>query len=231
MTVLHTIRRLALTLLVAASLIGGLALLLPQSTPTATAAVLAVGGETCFVTINGSTVYSSTDAAAVQQAIDAASGGETIKIAGDCFGVQTVNGNTQTVYISKTVTLVGGYANGSWNATPDPIANETVLDAGSNGRVALITNNAAVTLSYLTLRNGNAGAVFPTNFGGAINTESGTTLYLEQVHIKDSTAYLGGAFYNAGAGQHEQQSTQRKHRVHWRRGGYLQQRRRDDHQQ
>lgn len=157
MSSLHTLRRLALTLFVAMCLLWRLSVLLLQSVPTATAALLASGGETCFVTIDGATVYSSVDASAVQTAVNAASSGQTVKVAGVCTGVQTVSSQTQTVYINKTIILAGGYANGSWNAAPDPVANPTVLDANNGGRVVYITNNAAVTLSYLTLRNGNAG--------------------------------------------------------------------------
>ncbi len=144
--------------------------------------------DTCFATIDGATVYSSADASAVQDAVNEASSDETIKVAGTCTGVQTISSKTQTVYISKTITLIGGYANGSWNDIPDPVANPTVLDANSSGRVVYVTSSGNVTLQNLILRNGSS------DFGGAIWQSGPVTLETSQ--ISDSTAQAGGAIYS-----------------------------------
>jgi len=146
-------------------------------------------GESCFATIDGATVYSSADASAVQSAVNAASSGDTVKVAGTCTGVQTVSSETQTVHISKQITLIGGYAAGSWNATPDPVANPTILDANSSGRVAFVTGSGNAILQNLFLRNGSSGLA-----GGAIFQSRPVTLDTSQ--ISNSTAPAGGAIYS-----------------------------------
>ena len=65
-------------------------------------------------------VYSGS-ALAVQDAVDAASEGSTVKVAGYCTGAQPRAGTLQTVYISKTLTLAGGYTTTDWvNSYPLP---------------------------------------------------------------------------------------------------------------
>ncbi|HSH05818.1 MAG TPA: tandem-95 repeat protein [Anaerolineae bacterium] len=156
----------------------------------ATAAQLTPLVDTCFVSVNnsGTTDYSSADGTALQTAINSEAAGSTLKVAGTCAGVQTVNGETQTLYINKDMTIVGGYATNSWGGAPDPAANETVLDAAGGGRVVYITNNANVILSTLTLRNGDAGL----DYGGGIYANVGTNLVFEYGRIEGSQADLGG---------------------------------------
>jgi hypothetical protein len=78
--------------------------------------------DTCFATPdNGTTVFSSTTASAVQQAVDMAVAGATVKVAGTCAGVQTRAGTNQSVHISTTLTLEGGYTPTNWLAS-DPVA-------------------------------------------------------------------------------------------------------------
>jgi threonine dehydrogenase-like Zn-dependent dehydrogenase len=82
--------------------------------------------EVCFATIDGIYVYSSINASALQQAVDAAAPGATVKVAGLCAGVQTRAGETQTVYISKTLTLEGGYTNtpSGWSSVTQPTTQQ-----------------------------------------------------------------------------------------------------------
>lgn len=51
-----------------------------------------------------------------------------MKIAGTSRGVAVQGGVTQTVYISKTLTLAGGYTTTNWTIS-DQVANPTTLDA------------------------------------------------------------------------------------------------------
>ena len=185
-----------------ASLITGLALLAlgfaavstavagtPQLQPNRlTAAPLA---DNCFVSANnsGATDYSSVDGSALQTAVNTEAAGSTLKVAGNCAGVQTQGGETQTLYINKNITIIGGYDAGNWGVLPNPAAYETILDAQGNGRVVYITNNTAVTLSYLTLRNGDAGA----SFGGGIYADTNTALTFAYSRIENSQAFAGGA--------------------------------------
>jgi len=69
--------------------------------------------------------------ASVQDAVDDSKTGDVIKVAaGDYTGVQAQDGVTQVVYISKAVTIRGGYTTTNWT-TPDPETNLTTLDAGT----------------------------------------------------------------------------------------------------
>lgn len=128
---------------------------------------------------------SSIDANAVQQAVDEATAGATVKVAGACAGVQNRAGAFQTVYIDKIITLEGGYAPSNWT-TSDPITNPTLLDALTNGRVIYAT--AAVTISNLTARNGNA----PTGSGGGAYAFGSLTL--------NNAQFIGNSAQNNGGG-------------------------------
>jgi hypothetical protein len=96
----------------------------------------------------------------IQAAVDAAAEGAVIKIAGGTYSgvwaktIATTNFN-QVVYITKAVTLDGGYTPANWTA-PDPVANTTTIDAQGQGRVLYISLHAqAVTLRGLRLVNGD----------------------------------------------------------------------------
>ena len=108
----------------------------------------------CFATLNdGNTLpYSSDDATAVQQAVDDALPGDIVKVAGTCIGVQTRAGHTQTVYISKSLTLEGGHTTDDWTLEPDPETYTTTLDANRLGRVVVVSGTVDVNLDNLFLQ-------------------------------------------------------------------------------
>lgn len=146
----------------------------------------------CSATPNdGATVFSTANASAIQQAVDAASTGGTVKVGGYCAGVQARAGTSQTVYLSATLTLAGGFTNtvGGW-ATSNPVSNPTVLDAQTAGRVIFAT--APVTVSNLTAQNGNSN----NDGGGAY---FGNSVALVGSRIRSSTAGSGGGVFAAGA--------------------------------
>ena len=94
--------------------------------------------------------------ATVQAAVDAASPGDEIRVeAGTYSGVSARAGVTQTVYISKTVTIRGGYTTTDWT-TSDPVANPTILDAQRQGRVLYITGGVTPTIEGLHITAGDA---------------------------------------------------------------------------
>ena len=69
------------------------------------------------------------DYTSIQAAVDAAIPGDVIKVAAGVYtGVNSYGGLTQTVYISKSLTIRGGYTTTDWSIPPvimmivDPIA-------------------------------------------------------------------------------------------------------------
>ncbi len=156
------------------------------------------GFASCFATHDdGVTVFGSTDAHAVQQAVDAAGPGATVKVAGTCAGVEVREGITQSVFINTNLTLVGGYANGSWESS-DPVANPTVIDAQQQGR-GVVFAGVHGAVAALTVQNGSfpASGVFACQLavgcGGGIFAERALTL--NRVTLQHNFAGSGGGAY------------------------------------
>jgi hypothetical protein len=98
---------------------------------------------------------------------------------------------TQSVYISKTVTIRGGYTTTNWT-TSNPTANATTLDALGRGRVVYLMGGSGVnvTLENLTVRGGsinnNGGGIFSVN----------VYLTLSNAIVRDNATR--GSYYNGG---------------------------------
>jgi len=119
----------------------------------------------------------------VQAAVDAAQPGDEIHVATGVYtGVQARAGITQVVYISKTVTVRGGYTITNW-ATPDPVAHPTTLDAQGQGRVLVISGTITPTLEGLRITAGDAAGLG----GGPWDDDDGGGLY-----IYTATATISG---------------------------------------
>lgn len=176
--------------LVAAILDLGLALAVAEQSPAVTVRYVALTG-------NDAGNACATPAApcrTIQRAVDQARAGDEIRIAAGAYtGVTARAGVTQTVYISKTLTLRGGFTTANWT-TPDPQVNRTTLDAQGRGRVVFIlgsiTSGASpsggrqdmqVKLEGLQIMGGNA-----TNQGGGLEDHDaggGVYGFLATVHI------------------------------------------------
>ncbi len=154
-----------------------------------------VGVPLCFAESTGdnTTDFASVDAQAVQAAIDAASSGGTVKLAGTCTGVTTKESTNQTGYISKTLTLRGGYTPADWT-TSDPVANPTTLDAAQDGRVLFITGAIDVAVQNLRLTGGSGD-----NGGGIFNTAATTAISNTQAYSNSATNG-GGGIWNEASG-------------------------------
>ncbi|RLC60628.1 MAG: hypothetical protein DRI80_10605, partial [Chloroflexota bacterium] len=107
----------------------------------------------------------------VQYAVDQAQPGEEIRVATGVYtGVQArpvISGYpnpptsrlvTQVVYISKTVTIRGGYTTTNWT-TPNPVSYPTTLDAEGLGRVMVIAGEISPTVEGLRLTGGKAAGL------------------------------------------------------------------------
>jgi uncharacterized repeat protein (TIGR01451 family) len=144
--------------------------------------------QTCYATPDdGATVYDT-----AQEAVDAASPGGTVKVAGYCSGVHVQSGLTQTVYISASLTLRGGYTPTNWMVS-DPNIYPTTLDALEMEQVVYIASSVSVTIENLSLTGGNAASS-----GGGIY-HAGDNLTLNNTVVFSNTAGTsGGGIYNAG---------------------------------
>ena len=135
----------------------------------------------------------------VQEAVDAAPRDYIVQLSGLCWGVQPrlVAGDwvSQTVLITKSLTLAGGYNSAFEELGPDP--EPTVLDALGRGRVLLVHNPSTATLqlklSHLVLQHGNAVGL--NGLGGGIYHQGGELL-LSEIEISGNEATEGGGLYN-----------------------------------
>ena len=148
--------------------------------------------DSCYAQlVSSSATYTSTDALAVQNAVNAAVPGDMVKVAGTCTGVQMHGGSIQTVYISKSLTLRGGYTTTNW-ITSNPITYPTILDAQQAGRVVYLAGGNGL-LENLSIRGG-----YTSGSGGGVYVYTGTAT-LNGGQILSNTAYTGGGVF-VGAG-------------------------------
>ncbi len=162
---------------------------------------------------------SANPCATVQHAVDVAQPGDEIRVAAGVYtGVQGRTAPTgypgttvvtQVVYISKTLTVCGGYTTTNWT-TPDPAANPTTLDAQGQGRGLFIGGGITVTVEGLRVTGGDAtglgGGYSNGDAGGGVYvyqstaTISATTIYsnVAQSGGAGSTGYGGGLSAHTG---------------------------------
>jgi len=132
----------------------------------------------------------------VQTAVDASADGDVIKVAAGTYtDIHQRAGITQVVYISKSVTIQGGYTTGNW-ATPDPEVSETTLDAQGRGRVVVI-RQAGPTLAGFVISGGTG-----YYSGGGINAEFASPTIRDNLIMGNSASGDGGGVWvNGGSAQ------------------------------
>ena len=131
---------------------------------------------------------------------------DTVQVAGTCQGAQglALGGGstlTQTVAVTKNVTLQGGWA---WDPGSRRLVNfnantRSTLDAVTLGRVLVITNSATVAVEYFNIIEGNAAPGGGLLAGGGIYNYNGNlTVRNSNLFSNTAVAGSGGAVYNAG---------------------------------
>jgi fibronectin-binding autotransporter adhesin len=147
----------------------------------------------CWVRLNSDPVDYST----VQAAVDASTQStDIIKVAGYCSNVNDYGGLRQVVYISKTLTLRGGYTITNWT-TPDPVVNPTTLDARGQGRVLYITGSINPTVQGFYITGGDAaglGGHPGADAGGGVYLLSSSAVFSNNI-IASNAAKTGGGLY------------------------------------
>lgn len=152
----------------------------------------------------------------IQGAVDAAQPGDTILIAAGVYNdVTTRNDIKQVAYITKSLTLRGGYSNDfvNWN----PKTYTTTLDGIDQGRPLVVIDAGDVTIEGLRLINGNStgmgsqaydlpeGGCRPATGwmlagkGGGICVESSTILISDTI-ISNNYATHSGSQHGHGGG-------------------------------
>lgn len=134
----------------------------------------------------------------IQAAVDAAAPGDVIMVAAGTYaGVTSRAGVTQTVYISKSVTIRGGYTT-AFTEPPDPQANPTTLDAQGQGRVIYIIGNITPTIEGLRITGGNGnglgGGPFNDDGGGGVLIDTATVSFKNNEVIGNTDFDGGGLF-------------------------------------
>jgi len=131
----------------------------------------------------------------IQSAVDAAGDGDVIKVAGGTYTtVNAYGGLAQIVYISKSITIRGGYSP-AFAEPPDPQANPTTLDAQGKGRVISIIGTIHPTVEGLRITGGDLGR---GGVGGGIYVVSASAL-IRNNWIFGNSAFQGGGAYLQGS--------------------------------
>jgi hypothetical protein len=153
--------------------------------------------------------------ATVQHAVDIAGTGAEIRVATGTYtdvhvrrrdDITTTGVVTQVVYISKTLTVRGGYTTTDW-ADSDPDGNPTTLDAQRQGRVLYISGDISPTIERLRITGGDAtgmgGVAGPTgevvDAGGGVYVISATTIISNCQVFRNSAPAGGGLLLYSSA--------------------------------
>jgi hypothetical protein len=150
---------MATAAVVSATVILTLLWLLNAPSPPVTAGAVTTTS-TRYVSTTGTDSDDCTDSTSpcrtVQYAVDQATEGSIIKVASGVYTDIHQRANiTQVVYISRSVTIRGGYSTSNWTM-PGPDAHLTILNPQGQGRVIVVTGSITVTVAGFYLTGGDA---------------------------------------------------------------------------
>lgn len=146
--------------------------------------------DSCLAKLNDeATTYSS-----VQAAIDASTRPtDIVKISGTCIGVETRGDFNQTAYISKSLTLQGG-----WNSDFSqhaPVLYPSTLDAQGNGRVIYVSGYLNSVIEDLRITGGVAyDWTAGDELGGGVGVISASVV-ISGNQLYGNTSSRGGGIY------------------------------------
>ena len=153
------------------------------------------------------------DFSVVQTAVDAAAPNDVIKVAAGVYSdVNSYAGLAQAIYISRAITIQGGYTP-AFDEPPDPENNPTIIDAQGLGRsVAIITSpDVDVVLAGLQITGGDAtglGGLAADDIGGGILSLYANLTLSHSIVFSNTdnrnvsfTSRGGGIFIGAGNSQ------------------------------
>ncbi len=143
--------------------------------------------------------------ATIQAAVDHAASFDEIRVAAgvytDTHGRprhDTVSTGvvTQTVYISKSLTIRGGYNPGFTDWDPDVYS--TTLDAQGRGRVIYVTGNFTPTIEWLYITGGDAWGQGGYDYVGVHDVGGGVYVMTATATLNNNQIYNNNAPYGGG---------------------------------
>lgn len=156
-------------------------------------------GSTRYVALTGTDIGTCTSLSypcrTIQYAVDqAANDGDIIKVASGLYtDINSYGGLAQVVYISKGLTIRGGYTD-TFSEPPDAEANPTTIDAQQQGRAIYATGPVSITMEGLCLAGGDATGLWSDlgeNAGGGLYVTEVASLRLVGNDITSNFAQVG----------------------------------------